>query len=141
MRFLLRPGVLLATAAVSLLLAITSVGLIAWMAVDPERWFPDAFAQQGVQGPPGPRGPVGPAGPPGPVGPDAEEAVASLQSDVDDLSSSLESLSGHSGYTQLESDLEDVEASVQEVADKVESICTEFSYYDGAFSDIYLAAC
>jgi hypothetical protein len=141
MRFIKRPGVLLATTIASVLLAITSIGLITWMAADPERWFPDAFAQQGEQGPPGPRGPEGPAGPPGPVGPDAEEAVSTLEFRVDDLESSLQStqgelqvLSDHAGSSQLESDLE-------EVTDTVENICSEFSFYDGAFSDIYVSAC
>jgi hypothetical protein len=143
-----RPGFLLATAVVSLLLATASVGLVAWIAIDPERWFPSAFAEQGEPGPPGPRGPVGPPGPPGPVGPDAEDLVSTLQSDVDDLASSLEdtqsdleSLSDHAGFTQLESDLEEVEASAQEVTDKVEAICGEFFNSSGPLYDIYYAAC
>lgn len=50
MRVFLRPGVLLGIALVSLLLAVTSIGLVAWIAADPQRWFPDAFAARGEGG-------------------------------------------------------------------------------------------
>ena len=60
---------------------------------------------------------------------------------LEDTQSDLRSVSDHAGFTQLESDLEDVEASVQEVTDKVESICGEFFNASGPLNHIYYAAC
>jgi hypothetical protein len=148
MRALQRPGVLLAATALSLTLALTSLGLIVWIAADPGLWFPAAFAEQGEQGPAGPRGPQGPPGPPGPVGPDAEDAILSfqsdldgLQSDLDDVRSDLETLSAHAGASQLEADLEQVQSDVEDVSGTVQAICDQFFNHSGALSDIYLAAC
>src|SRR4051812_18554295 len=109
----LRPVVLLSVAAASLVLAVLSVGAVAWIVADPERWFPDAFAARGDPGPPGPAGPQGPAGPPGPVGPDAQDAISSLESDV-------QSLSDHDGATQLETDLEEAQSTAEDAQSTAE---------------------
>jgi hypothetical protein len=140
MRFLLRPGVLLATAVVSLLLAITAVGLITWMAVDPERWFPDAFAQQGVQGPPGPRGPEGPAGPAGPVGPDAASEIDDLSFRVSDVEDSVETVDGRLDDLETGSG-DEASMSVDDIATTVQAMCDEFYNSIEPLYDVYFAAC
>jgi len=55
---------LFATTIAALLVACTTAGVLAWILVDPQHWFADAYAQKGDRGDPGPRGPVGPPGPP-----------------------------------------------------------------------------
>jgi hypothetical protein len=146
MHFLLRPGVLLAVAATSLVVATASVATLTWIVIDPQYWFPGAFAEQGEQGLRGVRGPKGPVGPPGPVGPDAEDAIASVAFDLEDLSASVTEV--QDALEALESDvfsgddrLDELEAGLEEVATRLQDICDEFYYYTGAFEDIYFAAC
>jgi hypothetical protein len=111
-------------ACLALATSLVLGGLLTWVLVDPQHWFPDAYAQQGDRGPVGPQGPPGPEGPPGPVGPDAEVAIDDLSSQVDDLSSrvddlesSLSDLSDHSGGTTLEDDLDSVQQTVSDLCD------------------------
>ena len=79
------PRLLFAIVVLNLILAITTLAWLAWIAVEPERWFAGAYAEQGPPGEKGPRGARGPTGPPGPVGPDAEGAIGDLRSDLDEL--------------------------------------------------------
>ena len=85
---------------VTALVAVLAIGWLAWIAADPEYWFPDAYAEQGPrgdEGPQGDRGPRGRAGPVGEPGPGVEDAQATadealagvddMQSQVDDLGS------------------------------------------------------
>jgi hypothetical protein len=138
---------LVAGMAVSLATALTAIGLVVWMAVDPEYWFPGAYAPKGIQGDPGPRGPVGPPGPAGPVGPDAADAVDELTSQLEDLTSRLDDLETGSGdqapesVTDLSARVDDVESNAEDASNKIDAICNEFFGYPGAFEDIYIAAC
>lgn len=133
MEMLERPRLLLAIAITSLLVALASLGLVAWIVVDPDYWFPDAFAEQGEQGPRGPRGPVGPPGPPGPVGPNAEEAISSVSSQVDDLVFEVEDLS---------SQQDDLDSRVSDVESTVEDICFQFQISSiEPLEDVWLLAC
>jgi hypothetical protein len=104
---------LVATAAI----ALTAIGLIAWIAADPQYWFPGAYAAKGQQGDVGPRGPRGASGPPGPVGPDAEAAISDLSDRLDDL----ETGTG-----------DQADSSVTDLSDKLSTICdaidTEYTY-------------
>ena len=45
------------------------------------------------------------------------------------------------GADDLEATLAQVQSDLGELAPKVGNVCDEFSYYDGALEDIYLAAC
>jgi hypothetical protein len=89
---------LVAGLVVSLATAFTAIGLIIWIAAEPEYWFPGAYAPKGIQGEQGPRGPAGPQGPPGPIGPDAATAVDDVSSRLDDL----ETGSGDQAATSVE---------------------------------------
>jgi hypothetical protein len=128
-------------AVMALALALTSAGLLAWVIADPQYWFPDAYEEKGERGDRGPRGPVGPAGPPGPVGPDASDAIAELADSASVLESDVADLQAEVESGDLTGRVDDVETSLQDVADKVDAICSEFSLYDGALADIYIAAC
>lgn len=139
---------LVAGLVVSLATAFTAIGLITWIAVDPEYWFPGAYAPKGVQGDPGPRGPVGPQGPPGPVGPDAATAVDEVSSRLDDLETGSGDQAA-SSVDDLSSRLDDLEtgsgdqaaSSVDDLSSKVDAFCDAFAGYGGAFQDIYFSAC
>jgi hypothetical protein len=135
-----RTRLLVAGLVVSLVTALTAIGLIVWIAVDPENWFPGAYAPKGVQGDPGPRGSVGPQGPPGPVGPDAADAIDELTSRLDDLETGSGDQAA-SSVDELSSRLDDVEATVDEASTKINAVCDEFYGYSEAFEDIYLSAC
>jgi outer membrane murein-binding lipoprotein Lpp len=146
---------------VSLATAITAIGLIVWIAADPEYWFPGAYAPKGVQGDPGPRGPAGPQGPPGPVGPDAADAideassrlddlesrVSDLESRVDDVETRVDDLETGSGdqaassVDDLSFRVDNVESTADDASSKLDDICSALSGYSGAFQDIYLSAC
>jgi hypothetical protein len=121
--------------------ALTSVGLIVWIAVDPQYWFPGAYAQQGDRGDPGPRGPRGLIGPQGPVGDTAEGAVADLDFRVSDLEDSIGTLQDDLTTLQDEAGSSTLEVDVADAATKLSDLCDAFSLYGGAFSDIYLSAC
>jgi hypothetical protein len=41
----------------------------------------------------------------------------------------------------MRAEVETVSSNLEDASSKVGSVCDEFSYYEGAFSDIYLAAC
>jgi hypothetical protein len=140
MRFMLRPGALIATAIVSFVVAITSLGLVVWMAVDPERWFPGAYAQQGEQGPPGPAGPQGPAGPPGPVGPDAQSEVEDVSLRLSDVEDRVETLEDRLDDLETGSG-DEASMSVEDIATMVNSMCDEFFNASGPLNNIYYAAC
>jgi hypothetical protein len=111
---------------VALAASLVLGGILTWVLVDPQHWFPDAYAQQGDRGPTGPAGPPGPQGPPGPVGPDAEAAVDDLSSRVDDLESSLSDLSDHVGGTTLEGDVDQLRDDVDAVQQTVSDLCDAF---------------
>src|SRR4051794_28854249 len=142
-----RMRLLVAGLVVSLATALTAIGLIVWMAVDPQYWFPGAYAPQGVQGEPGPRGPVGAQGPPGPVGPDASAAIDDLTSRLDDLETgngdqapeSVEDLS--SRVDDVASRVDDVESSADDASTKIDAVCDAFSVDAGALFDVYASAC
>jgi hypothetical protein len=85
-----KPYLILLAATTAI--ALTSVGLVVWIAADPQYWFPGAYAQQGDRGDPGPRGPRGLIGPQGPVGDTAEGAVADLDVRVSELEDSIGTL-------------------------------------------------
>jgi hypothetical protein len=121
--------------------ALTSVGLIVWIAADPQYWFPDAYAQQGDRGDPGPRGPRGLIGPQGPVGDTAEGAVADLDSRVTDLEDSVGTVQSDLDDLQNESGISTLESDVQDATTKLDDICTALSGYGGPFEDIYISAC
>jgi hypothetical protein len=139
---------------VSLATALTAIGLIVWIAVDPEYWFPGAYAPKGVQGDPGPRGPAGPQGPPGPVGPDAADAIDEASSRLDDLESRVSDLESRvddletgtgdqaaSSVDDLSSRMDDVESTADDASTKLANICDAFLGYPGPFEDIYATAC
>jgi hypothetical protein len=63
MRFLMRLGVLLGIAATSLVVALASLGALAWVVAYPSYWFPEAFAERGERGPAGASGTAGTAWP------------------------------------------------------------------------------
>jgi hypothetical protein len=128
-----RTSWLVVALGVSLATALTAIGLIVWIAVDPEYWFPGAYAPKGVQGDPGPRGPVGRPGPAGPVGPDAADAINEVSSRLDDL----ETGSGD----QASSSVDDLSSTVDDLSSKLDDMCTAMSAYSGAFEDIYVSAC
>lgn len=129
-------GVIIATA-----IALTAIALIVWIAAKPTYWFPGAYALQGVQGDPGPSGTVGPTGPAGPVGPDAEGAISSVESDLSDLSSQLDDVSSRLDDLENETGTSSFASDFESLQSTVTDICDQFSFYDGAFSDIYLNAC
>jgi hypothetical protein len=136
-----RTRVLIALSIANLVLVGVALGWLAWMSASPRYWFRDAYAQKGDRGDPGPRGPVGPAGPPGPVGPDAQTAIDDLDArlaDVEDsvstLQSDLSDLEDKSGFSTLETD-------VQDTTSKLNDVCDAFANYSGAFEEIYLSAC
>jgi hypothetical protein len=128
---------LAATAAV----ALTAIGLIVWIAAEPQYWFPGAYAQKGEQGDPGPRGPRGPAGSQGPVGDTAEGAIGDLDSRVSDLEDSIGTVQTHVSDLQDETGGSTLESDVQDATSKLDAICTALSGYGGALEDIYISAC
>jgi outer membrane murein-binding lipoprotein Lpp len=144
-----------ALTTISGVLALVAVGWLVWITTSPRTWFAAAYAAQGPRGERGPTGNQGPPGPPGPVGPDAADAIDSLQLDVDDLSSRVDSLEadvedlssrvdtleGDLGDLQGETGVSDLQTDVEQTRDKLTAICDEMSNYEGAFTDIYLAAC
>jgi hypothetical protein len=128
---------LAATAAI----ALTAIGLIVWIAADPQYWFPGAYAAKGGRGDVGPRGPRGPVGPQGPVGDTAEGAIADLDSRVSDLEDSIGTLQTDLSDLQDETGGSTIESDVQDATSKLDAICTALSGYSGALEDIYISAC
>jgi hypothetical protein len=117
----MRHRALVVTVAVSIVLSAVSLGLFAWVLVDPSYWLPGAYStNKGPQGDVGPRGPVGPAGPEGPVGPDAQTAIDDLSSTVDDLSSRVDDLETGTG-DQASMSLDDVATAVSDICSAVSS--------------------
>lgn len=104
--------------------------MVAWIAVDPEAWFPDAFAEKGEIGDPGPVGPRGPRGQAGPVGPPAQAAISQVANVVADLGNDISSLERRmsdveqnvdgSFGTGIDADLEDLKSSVYDMCDDLE---------------------
>lgn len=133
---------LTAIACLALATSLVLGGLLAWVLVDPQHWFPDAYAQQGDRGPVGPAGPPGPQGPPGPVGPDAEAAIDDLSLRVDDLESSLSDLADHAGGTTLEGDVDQLRDDVDSVQQTVSDLCDAFINSDNvSLNDVNAYAC
>ena len=95
--------------------AVTAIGLIVWMAADPQYWFPGAYAAKGERGDVGPRGRQGPPGPPGP---DAATAIDDLSSTVDDLSSRLDDLETGTG-DQAASSVDDLKTALTDLCDAI----------------------
>jgi hypothetical protein len=122
-----------ATTIASLIVALTSAGVLTWVLVDPHYWFPGAYAQKGARGNPGPRGPIGRRGPPGPVGPNAASAIDDLSSQVDDLSSRLDDAETGTG--------DQAAMSLDDVANTVQGMCDGLLIEGGAFEDIYNSGC
>jgi hypothetical protein len=138
-----RPSyrVLATATAVSVILSVASLGMLAWVLADPPYWFPGAYSlNKGPEGDVGPRGPVGLPGPEGPVGPDAASAIDDVTSRVDDLESRLDDLETGSG-DQASSSVDDLSSAVDDVTNTVSGICDSFSGYGGALGDTYLVAC
>lgn len=133
-----RPWI--AATTVSLVLAIGCAGVLTWVLIDPQYWFPSAYAQKGEPGDRGSRGPVGPPGPAGPVGPSAGSAIDDLSSQVDDLSSQVDDISSRLDDAETGTG-DQASMSLDDVATTVQSICDGFSGYGGAFEDIYLSSC
>lgn len=128
---------LLVLSAISLALAICALAGIAAVVLWHEQIFPDAYAEKGPRGDQGPLGARGPSGPPGPVGPDAQDAIASLESDLLDLSAAVDAMN----TDDIEAQLEEVSTAVQDVADRVESICSQLSLTSGVLYDLYVYGC
>jgi hypothetical protein len=118
--------VVVANMALTLLIG----GWAIWVAVDPQYWFPGAFAMQGSPGEQGPTGTRGPPGPPGPLGPgiddiavQAEEAASAAEEArgmADDLDGRL---------AELESiDLYDLESRLSAAESRVDEACSTLSF-------------
>lgn len=136
-----RRRAVVALLVLNLAATLTALGWLALISASPRYWFPGAYAQKGDRGDPGPRGPRGVAGPPGPVGPDAQSAIDDLDSrllvledSVDTLQSDLIDLQNESGFSTLETDVEETTA-------RLDDVCSAFANYAGAFEEIYLTAC
>jgi hypothetical protein len=48
-KFLSKPTVLVAVAISSLIVALGATAMLTWVLVDPQYWFPGAYAQQGAR--------------------------------------------------------------------------------------------
>jgi hypothetical protein len=120
------------------LLTLTALGWLAWLTVEPQDWFPDAFAEKGERGAPGPRGgrgPRGAIGPQGPVGPTVEEAIGHLESRLEELELGISA-------TDLQTSIDEIQSELQDVSDKVENVCSELLLSSvEPLTDIYYAAC
>jgi hypothetical protein len=137
------PRWLYAALAITSIVAVLGAGTVAWMAADPQHWFPGAYAEKGPRGDTGPRGTAGPRGPVGPPGVSGDEDVSSrldaletsvldLQSladdssAVDDLQTRLEEVAGT--VDDLSSTLGDTEATAAEAWDRVEEACSQLAF-------------
>ena len=110
---------LTAIAVTNLLLSFMALGWLAWIVVDPQYWFPSAYAAKGPTGDRGARGPRGPVGPPGPVGPDAADAVDALQSKVSQLGFRVDDLETATSSTELQSQVDGLESTISELCDAI----------------------
>ena len=120
----MRQRALTLALAASLTLNAVALGWLTWIAVDPQAWFPGAYAERGEKGPRGPRGPTGPVGPAGPVGPDAEEAVSSVSFQVDELTGRIDVLEG---------ELADAQDAADAAAARLDDLC-------GAINSAYFSS-
>jgi len=121
-------AIVVANSVITLLIASWAV----WVAVEPQYWFPGAFAQQGEpgeQGPVGEPGPPGPAGPPGPGGPGVDDVAVQAEdasTAADEARALAEDVDGR--LTEIESiDLYDVESRLSDTESRVEEACSTLS--------------
>lgn len=128
---------LLALVALSLVHAIGALAGLAVVVLAHERLFPGRLRGEGSDGRPGAGRARGPSGPPGPVGPEAEDAIASLEGDLADVSGRVDELEA----LDIETTLEQLSSDIRDVADRVESICSQLSLSSGVLYDIYVYAC
>jgi hypothetical protein len=136
-----RRRAVLALIAFNLFASLVALGWLAWISASPRYWFPQAYAQKGDRGDQGPRGQQGPAGPPGPVGPDAQSAIDDLDVRLSDLEGSVETLQSDLSDLQDESGFSTLETDVQDTTTKLNDLCDAFANYSGALEEIYLSAC
>src|SRR3954468_287376 len=92
------------------------------------------------RGPAGARGPAGRTGPRGPEG-DAQIDASDVQTAVDnDPDAIASSLSGHLDYEDIQQNLNpdpaDVEGDLQDVSDKLDSLCSDLSLSAAVENDI-----
>jgi hypothetical protein len=113
-------------ATLGCLVALGAAGFATWFAVDPEYWFPGAYAEKGERGDPGPPGPPGPRGEPGPVGPSASQSISDLEARVSDLEGELDILG------DFDFSLNDLQARVEQVEANLLTLCrdTESTFED-----------
>lgn len=144
----MRSRLLVLALTVNAVLSLVALAGIVWVVAEPQRWFSDAYAEQGPRGERGPRGDPGPIGPSGRVGPDALEATSALedemvaiQDELASLQSELGALEQMTSATTLEAAVEDAQTAAEEAQRKVDAICDMFAFYDGALNDIWLSAC
>jgi hypothetical protein len=132
---------LIASVAVNAVLTVVLLAWVSWIVLEPRFWFESAYAEKGPTGDRGPRGIAGPAGPPGPVGPDAEDAIFGLESALGDLDSRITDLEDATSASELQSQVENVAAALEELCSAISQ-----NYFGGSNSateqllfDLYLA--
>jgi hypothetical protein len=124
----MRRGLVIGLLVANATLSIGALAWLSWIAVEPRYWFPSAYAEKGERGDLGPRGPVGPEGPPGPVGPDAADAYARAAEELSTLAarvSDLEDAVASTDVAELESGLDDLNSTFQNLCDQID---LEYSY-------------
>lgn len=99
--------------------ALSAASLATWFAVDPEYWFPGAYAAKGERGDPGPVGPPGPRGKPGPVGPSAARSISGLEARLSEAEGELDSIG------ELDSSFSDLETRIEEVEENLFTLCRD----------------
>jgi hypothetical protein len=130
--------------ALSAALALIAIGCLAWIAVDPEYWFPGAYAEQGEKGPrgdPGPRGPAGRRGPEGPAGPGVDdvaaraEEVASTADEALAASEDAQSLAGEaqSAAEDAQSTADEALGAAEQAVTTAQEACSELALNTDSF--------
>lgn len=116
--------------AVNVMLTLLISGWAVWVALDPQFWFPAAFAEQGEPGEQGPPGERGPEGPPGPFGPGVDDVAVQAEDATgvaDEAIGLADDLEGR--VAELESiNLFDLENRLSAAESRIDEACSTLSF-------------